>query len=388
MRIPPSAAAVLRPVLPGLADEMIDTIRSEVAEYSRAMEGGFGRGVRVGVEVALGRFVDTIEHPDRVDESAGETYVILGRGELRAGRSLDALLGAYRVGARVAWRRFVEAGVQGGLEPEIIYQLGEAIFEYIDELSAESVEGYAAEQMAEAGDRRRRRRRLVRLLAQDPPAAAEDVRAAATEAAWELPRLVAALVAPGAVGDDDDDLEAQAERLGRELGLGVVAAAVEGSVCAIVPDPDAPGRRRQLEAVAAPAALGPSVPWPQAGHSLRRAQAALRLAAAGRVPADGLTVAEDHLTDLMIGADPLLAAELAAHHLAPLDALAPVPRERLLATLRAWLDRPGQVQAVAAALDVHPQTVRYRVRQLRELFGDALDDPERRFELSLAIRVA
>jgi DNA-binding PucR family transcriptional regulator len=65
-----------------------------------------------------------------------------------------------------------------------------------------------------------------------------------------------------------------------------------------------------------------------------------------------------------------------------------VPRERLLATLRAWLDRPGQVQAVAAALDVHPQTVRYRVRQLRELFGDALDDPERRFELSLAIRVS
>ena len=37
-------------------------------------------------------------------------------------------------------------------------------------------------------------------------------------------------------------------------------------------------------------------------------------------------------------------------------------------------------------LDVHPQTVRYRVKQLRELFGERLEDPEARFELSLALR--
>ena len=44
------------------------------------------------------------------------------------------------------------------------------------------------------------------------------------------------------------------------------------------------------------------------------------------------------------------------------------------------------MQAVAAELDVHPQTVRYRVKQLRELFGERLEDPEARFELSLALR--
>jgi DNA-binding PucR family transcriptional regulator len=37
---------------------------------------------------------------------------------------------------------------------------------------------------------------------------------------------------------------------------------------------------------------------------------------------------------------------------------------------------------------VHPQTVRYRVAQLRELFGDALDTPDGRFELELALRAA
>jgi DNA-binding PucR family transcriptional regulator len=41
---------------------------------------------------------------------------------------------------------------------------------------------------------------------------------------------------------------------------------------------------------------------------------------------------------------------------------------------------------MAAELGVHPQTVRYRLRQLRELFGTALEDPDARFELALALR--
>ena len=84
---------------------------------------------------------------------------------------------------------------------------------------------------------------------------------------------------------------------------------------------------------------------------------------------------------------PAVAADLAASRLAPLDDLAEGPRARLRETLAAWIDRPGQVQAVAATLDVHPQTVRYRVRQLRDLFGERLEDPDARFELALALRV-
>jgi DNA-binding PucR family transcriptional regulator len=55
-------------------------------------------------------------------------------------------------------------------------------------------------------------------------------------------------------------------------------------------------------------------------------------------------------------------------------------------TLAAWLAEQGRMQAVAERLHVHPQTVRYRLARLRELFGDALDDPQRRFELELALR--
>ena len=46
-----------------------------------------------------------------------------------------------RVGARVAWRRLAAAGERAGLSPRTLYALAESIFAYIDELSADSVEG-------------------------------------------------------------------------------------------------------------------------------------------------------------------------------------------------------------------------------------------------------
>jgi DNA-binding PucR family transcriptional regulator len=41
---------------------------------------------------------------------------------------------------------------------------------------------------------------------------------------------------------------------------------------------------------------------------------------------------------------------------------------------------------MAAALHLHPQTVRYRIVRLRELLGNQLDDPDARFELEVALR--
>jgi PucR-like helix-turn-helix protein len=391
--IPTEAAGVLRPVLPSLADEIIAAIAREVPDYARAMEGEFGQVVRVAIEKALGRFVDLIQDPTSDDRRGRATYVDLGRGEMRAGRSLDALLSAYRLGSRLAWRRFVEAGVAGGLDPGAIYALGEGIFAYIDEISAESAEGYAEEQSAAAGERQRLRRRLVRLLAQDPPATEESILAAAAAASWPMPRTVAALVTaePPAEGTSAEaQADALAARLARRIGEEAIGAGIERLALVLVPDAGAPARTRRLTSAARgrPAAVGPAVPLALAGQSVRRATATHALLAAGRLGDREFARAEEHLPALVIAADPALGAELAQQRLAPLQGLADGPRARLSETLRAWLDRPGQVQAVAADLGVHPQTVRYRVKQLRELFGDQLEDPEARFELGLALRAS
>jgi hypothetical protein len=389
--IPPAVAAVLRPVLPDLAGETIRAIGREVPDYSRPLEGRLGVTLRYGTERALGRFVDSIEAPAAVSDRDRRIYFELGRLEMREGRTLNALLAAYRVGAQIAWRRFVEAGVRAGLEPAILYRLGEAIFAYIDEISGESIEGYAAEQSAAAGERQRRRAQLVFLLAADPPAAVEEVRAAAVRAGWRPPALVAALVAEGM----------DSERLASRLGPGAVAAPLESPagalagrrasprVLAFVPDPTAPARRAQLERAVGGvhAALGPAVELAAAARSAERARRALELRAMGQLSGDGLVIAEDHAAELVLQADAALANEFADLRLAPLAELRPGVRERLTASLAAWLDCQGRVDETARVLGVHPQTVRYRLNQLRDAFGGALDDPDARFELALALRV-
>ena len=125
--------------------------------------------------------------PDADREAGRGVYRALGRGELRAGRTLDALQSAYRVGARVAWRRLGAAAGRAGLDAETLSVLAESVFAYIDELSADSVEGYAQAQSELEGERQRRRRELVALLLREPPAAGADVSAAAAAAGWRVP---------------------------------------------------------------------------------------------------------------------------------------------------------------------------------------------------------
>jgi hypothetical protein len=374
--LPPQVAAMLLPLLPELSAEIIDAVGTLPA-YSRPIEGDFGVGVRAGVEQALAHLVKEIQAAGPVPRS--DVYHRLGRGEMRAGRSLDALLSAYRVGARVAWRRVVAAGEAAGLEPATLYMLAEAIFAYIDVLSAESAEGYALEQTATAGQAELARRRLVRMLVREPAAESELVVLAARDAGWELPRALAAVAIAAPASAVPPVLR---------LPLGCLADQIGDLTCAIVPDPDAPGRRFELEhavrAAGAHAALGTTVGWAEAARSFARARAVLALGTAD----DPLIAARDRSGELLLASDPTLASEFAADLLSPLAALAPGARARMTATLAAWLAEQGRLGAVAQRLEIHPQTARYRLARMRELFGDRLDDADERFWLELALRVS
>jgi PucR C-terminal helix-turn-helix domain len=377
--LPPQAAAALRPRLEPTVDEVIDAIRAAVPAYAQPLEGPFGEGFRTAVAHALSQFLDKVAGSEPAPSGARDFYFDLGRNEAREGRTLEALLAAYRVGARVAWRGAVQAAREAGFGAETLSVLAEAIFAYIDELSARSAQGFAFEQSVAAGEAASRRRTLVHLLIQTPPAERTAVEAAAREAGWRLPSSLAAVI-----WQDDPD-----GRAGSRLPLGSVSATLEGDMqCAIIPDADAPRRRADVTRALGGrrAAIGPVVPWREASRSADRALATLRLARAGLVPDDRVAVAEEQLPELIVHGDGRLLEELAERVLAPLDGRTEKARARLLETLRAWLDHQGRVTDVAAALHLHPQTVRYRVAQLRDIFGEALDDPAARFELTLAVR--
>jgi PucR C-terminal helix-turn-helix domain len=373
--LPPQIARVLRPALSEVADEIIEAVRT-VPAYARPLEGRFGAGIRAGVQEALRHFLAEIEAGGPV--ARPDVYSALGRGEMRAGRSLESLLSAYRVGARVAWRRFAAVGVEAGLEPDTLYLLAESIFAYIDVLSAESAEGHALEQSAAASEAELRRRRLVRMLVRDPPLDPAAIEAAANDAAWQLPRTLAVL----AIGDQ------QRGPAALRLPADAIADTIGEISIAIVPDPEGPGRQASIERAVveagASAGLGTTVDWPEGAVSFARARAALQLA-------DGnawLVVARERAGELLLKSDPRLAWELAVDRLRPLERLSAGSRIRLTDTLKAWLAEQGRLTPAAQRLGIHPQTARYRLARLRELFGDTLDDPDERFWLELALRVS
>ncbi len=370
--------------MPALADELIAAIGHAVPEYRRPLEGAFGRGLRAGVRRSLQQFVDLIGRPGEVSASSREVYRELGRGEQRAGRTLDALQTAYRMGARLSWRRLSALARDRGADAETVSLLAESIFAYIEEVSASSIEGYAQAQAELAGERERRRRRLVRLLVGEQEGAVElDPHAVAVEAGWRLPARVAVLAC------DHPDLT----RLSTLIGGQAIGARLQEIGCVLVPGE---GERRVREVERAlermdgqqpwHAALGPCLARGEAPVSFARARETLALMQAGILPVGRLAIASEHLLSLLLHRDPSLTAELSARRLSPLQDLAPGSRRRLEQTLLAWLRHRGSVPAVAAELHVHRQTVRYRLARLRELLGDALEDPEQRLEMELGLR--
>ena len=143
----------------------------------------------------------------------------------------------------------------------------------------------------------------------------------------------------------------------------------------LVPDADRSHLLRQL--TDRTAVVGPARPWTRASASYARAVRARSLSSDSRDT-------EDHLPELVLSADVDAFADLRARALAPLRTLPAATAGRLEETLRAWLLHQGRRDEVAAALFVHPQTVRYRMAQLRELFPD-LASPHRVLELTLAV---
>ena len=345
-----------------MVDEVIAAVQEAVPVYS----GGLDPTVRTGVHAALDGFLELVEGgepglPER------DVYVRFGRAERRNGRSLDALLAAYRAGARQAWRALAAAGDEAGLDPRSMYTLAEAIFAFIDDISAASAEGHAFEDSLVARELASRRRRLLEALLAEAPVASEELARLAADADWTLPERAAVLA-----------FDAPAARMPTDAVVGELA----GRSWAVVPDPS--GRVTELSRAlrGGRGGLGPVVPLAALSSSASRAALALEIAEEGK-----LVVASSRLLDLLLRADLSLSSDLAASALAPLDALPAGQRDRLVETLAAWLDAHGEARPAAERLHVHVQTVRYRLDRLREVFGDALDDPERRLELALALRL-
>ncbi|WP_183094018.1 PucR family transcriptional regulator [Nocardioides stalactiti] len=374
--LPPDVMVAMRSALPVVADDVVSAIIEEVPSYTDAFSGPMGETIRSAVRVALGGFLLVVSEgrggAQRTPAAAIEGAYQLGRGEARSGRSSEALLSAYRIGARVAWEQLAALAVEHEVDATTLGSFAQAVFFYIDELSAASVSGHGDESATAGRVKQRLLDRIARHLLTGAPE--KTVLAAAERAEWSLPTTLTAVIVP----------ESQVGSVLQLVHQGTLQAAdlpeLDAAVLLLVPD--AHGRRRSalLRGVDGRNCLvGPARPWLEVRSSYDRAR---------RAQERGLGVdTEAHLPELVLTADPEALADLREAVLAPLADLRPASAAKLAETLRAWLLHQGRRDDVATALFVHPQTVRYRMAQLRELFGDRLEDPATVLALTIALGV-
>jgi hypothetical protein len=378
----PEVVRVMKERVHEIAERTVDAIIVEVPSYSQALSGPMGDTIANAVRLAFSGLLNLLALPASADPGVVLRPVLdgayaLGRGEARSGRSMDALLAAYRVGTRVAWREFVKIPVSTGSNAATIAEFAQLVFAYIDELSAASVTGHSDELATTGRVRQRYLEQLCHHLLTGAPAQAVD--AAAHRAEWEAPTTLTAVLLPqprvgSALADlDPRTLEPDEEQTDLPDEMAVL----------LVPDAHGrarPGLLRTLSG--SQAVVGPARPWREVATSFQRAVRVFDLVRRSRGPAIDT---EGHLVDLVLTADPEALADLSREVLSPLDQVRDSTADKLRETLRAWVLHHGRRDDIAAALFVHPQTVRYRLNQLRDLYGDRLDDPQTVLALTLAL---
>jgi len=367
---------LLRGTLHEVAGHTVTAVREEVPAYGEGMGEQMAATIEQAVQMALAGFLrvagSTVDPGTPLSPTVEGAYA-LGRGEARSGRSADALLGAYRVGARVAWRELSATAVAAGTDAATVASFAEMVFAYIDELSASSVAGHTDELETTGRVRQRYLERLAAsLLRGDAPDALAE---AAERADWAPPKTLTAVLLPQSQVRPVLGLVSSRALTANDQGL------PDGLGVVLVPDMGGRSRARLLKMVAdRHAVVGPARPWQEVRSSYARAVRGLALRG-GPESVD----TERHLASLVVSADPDALADLRERALAPLADLRPATAEKLEATLRSWLLHQGRRDDVAADLFVHPQTVRYRMQQLRELYGDGLEDPQTVLMLTLAL---
>ncbi|MFD6227676.1 PucR family transcriptional regulator [Streptomyces sp. NPDC060232] len=369
---------VLRRELPALAAEIVEELLHGIPEFSALVDDNDAIDaelLRQRVEEAL---LTTLGYTERSREQTDE-YEDLAEDQVET----EPATGLKTVGRSAAGSR--EAAYEyeithEGRRDDIREEVRPGARDGVRETAQERLRVNNREGTEEAVEGNRpgegARQELFRTLTDDRVASDSSLTELAEAAGWPLPLAVRAIV-PATPGE--------AQQLAGVMDDALVGM-FAGRPCLLVPSPD-PEVRVPLEHLLRGrfAAVGHAVPLRDTASSLRWA---LRLAALtpSRPGLEARPVfVDDHLSTLLLLQDEPLAHALAARWLRPLADLTPRQSERLEVTLLAWLEGGGAPEA-AKALSVHPQTVRYRMRQLEKLFGTGLRDPRTRFELEMALR--
>ncbi|MFD0686264.1 PucR family transcriptional regulator [Actinomadura fibrosa] len=372
---------LLRGEVPETVREAVSDIEAQLPQYARLQDPAHADFLARTVERSITGFFEILVDRDAPVDGILAFFREVGAIETAENLSEEVSQAAFRLGAAVSIRRLTEAAERHPrVTVHIIGQVAAAVLDYLNRIAAAVSEGHTDAGARATGDLRARRARLLdALIAPEPrPGLLKEL---ADEAGWALPQTIAAVALRR-----PNRAPWPAAALPQEVLTGLHL----DEPCLVVPDPEGPGRRRQIESGLRgwTAAIGPAVEITGLARSLRLARQALGLAAQGVLPAGRPIAVTDHLPLLILMRDRYLMEVTVKRALAPLIEAGDRPGHvrRLAETFLVALECDFNATAVATGLSVHAQTVRYRMRQLEALFGDDLHDPSRRLEFHMALR--
>jgi sugar diacid utilization regulator len=330
----------------------------------------------------------------------------LGILQARSSQSVEPILAAYRMAARVAWDEILRAW-RGHPEatPEAIMLVANYVFAALDQVAAEVTKTYlhAREQHMQRGTRAHAR--LIHALISDNFDSELELQrqALALNTALSANGYVA-VVCKLVLGNRDGERGGQAlaeVASSLEMPRGALVHATDPSTLVILWPADSPAaveRARQfviqLQEVAGErsgqlkARLRAGIGGYHAGlHGISRSylEAQQAIEAGRKLHPDSTVHGHDEvIPHLVLVQNPLLAERFVAHSLGRLLDPKLRNRKQLLETLEAYLAK-GSVKDAADALGLHRHTVLYRLDKLKELIGGNLDVPATKLRLQLAL---
>lgn len=321
----------------------------------------------------------------------------LGILQARGSFSVEPILAAYRIAARVAWDAILRAWRDHpGATPEAMVVTANYVFTALDQVAAEVTRTYltAREQHLNRGTRARAR--LVHALLTDTfeSETALQKQALAVNVQLATGYVVVAMRLLRGATEDPRGGEALAEVLDATAVKGraihhatdphaavllwpASAPAEVGEVDAFLRQVDLGDRRGRLRAAIGGYHQG------LRGVSRSYLEATQALELGRRLRPDALIHHHDELIPLLLLAQSPHLGERFVQHL--LGRLLEADRNgSLLETLDAYL-AAGSVKDAAASLHLHRHTVLYRLDKVRDLLPGPLDDPTERINLRLAL---
>src|SRR5579859_1263379 len=405
LRLPDSLVAEIEHRRAGLARHMARAVVSVVRWDASTGLPPQREAIAKACEAGLDLFLSTAREARPAAPEELRRVAQLGILQARSSQSIEPILAAYRIAARVAWDAIFRAWRDHPeVTPEALMVTANYVFAALDQVAAEVTKTYlhAREQHMQKGTRARARlfHALItdnfdselelqkQALTLNMPIAAGYVAVACTlivghregaRGGDSLAEVVASLELPrGAISHTTDpttliilwpaDSSGAADGA-REfvMGLNSEATARSGSARARV-RAGIGGFHAGLRGVS---------------RSYLEAQQAIE--AGRKLRPEAIVHSHDEVIPyLVLAQSSLLADRFVRDSLGPL--LDPKTRNRaqLTETLEAYL-ATGAVKDAASALDLHRHTVLYRLERVKELLGVDLDVPANRLRLQLAL---